>query len=82
MKFIGIDIGTSSICGVIYNVDTKEIEYKIEQNDANIITAVPWEKIQDPDKIVTLVMNILHHFCTDFNEISGIGITGQMHVSA
>jgi sedoheptulokinase len=79
MKFIGIDIGTSSICGVLYDVGTKEIEYKIEQNDANIITTVPWEKIQDPDKIVTLVMNILHHFCIDCNEISGIGITGQMH---
>jgi len=79
MHFIGIDIGTSSISGVIYNIDNKNIESVTLDNDAAIISSHCWEKIQDTERIIQLVRKILDTFCSRYADIKGIGITGQMH---
>jgi len=79
MKFIGIDIGTSTICGVIYNLVNKEIEIVSRQNDAAIRTDNEWENLQDPDRIFRIAEDILKYFLHKYSDIKGIGITGQMH---
>ena len=79
MKFIGIDIGTSTICGVIYNLDNKEIEIISRQNNTAIQTDNEWEKLQDPDRIFRIAEDILNSFLHKYSDIKGIGITGQMH---
>lgn len=79
MYFIGIDIGTSSISGVIYDYEKKEIESVTLENDATILSKDDWEKIQDPDRILQLVLEIVDGFINRYTNIQGIGVTGQMH---
>jgi len=79
MKFIGIDIGTSTICGVIFDIYNKELEVISRQNDATIRTDNDWETLQDPERIFGVVEDILDYFLHKYSVIKGIGITGQMH---
>ena len=61
MYAIGIDIGTTSICGVLIDVsDGKIIKQKTVVSDAFITTEHPWEKIQDVSKILFLAKKILN----------------------
>lgn len=78
MQAIGIDIGTTSICGVIVDVKNGEIlKSKTVNSEAFIETENSWEKIQSVDKIISLATEILDEFITD--ETIVIGVTGQMH---
>lgn len=81
MKVIGIDIGTTSICGVVLNaVDGKFLASQTINSDAFISTQNEWEKVQDVDKIIAIATGILNDFLAQFaGEIVGIGLTGQMH---
>lgn len=81
MKVIGIDIGTTGICGVL--LDGKNgnvILSKTVDSNAFIKTPNEWERIQDPNKIISICMDILSSFLNDFEEdVVAIGLTGQMH---
>ena len=78
MKAIGIDIGTTSICAVLLNLESGEVERSVTKNsDAFIESENPWEKIQSVEKIITLASEITDSFITD--DVSVIGVTGQMH---
>jgi sedoheptulokinase len=79
MHYIGIDIGTSSISGVAYDHEKKEIESVTLNNDSAIASLESWEKKQDPERIMELVRNILDDFGRRYSDIKGIGVTGQMH---
>lgn len=80
MNYIGIDLGTTSICGVVYNVENSTIS-AIEKvsNDTRIETSFEWEYIQDPEKIYLIVLDILKTLIKDNLEIKGISISTQMH---
>ena len=43
MHFIGIDIGTSSICGVVYHPSTQSVISVTKENCANISSPDNWE---------------------------------------
>lgn len=78
MKAIGIDLGTTSICGVVIDTDTgKVLRSRTENSNAFIPDTAPWERIQSPDVILNLATDILDGFLTD--DIACIGVTGQMH---
>ena len=79
MYFIGIDIGTSSICGVAYHFAEKKIESITKSNHTSVETSEVWEKIQDPEKIIDTVCDIIVEFSAKYPDIKGIGFTGQMH---
>ena len=79
MCFIGIDIGTSSICGVAYHFADKKIESINKCNHTSIESTEEWEKIQDPVKIIEIVLEIISEFSIKYSGIKGIGLTGQMH---
>lgn len=79
MYFIGIDIGTSSISGVIYNYRNDITESITLDNNSAILSPYSWEKTQDPSIIIRLVLDILEDFRSRYTDIQGIGITGQMH---
>ncbi len=79
MHFIGIDIGTSSICGVAYHFTDKTIESITKNNHTFIETSNVWEKIQDPEKIIKIVRGIIDEFSSKYPDIKGIGFSGQMH---
>lgn len=79
MYFIGIDIGTSSICGVIYNFENKDIESITRKNNASVTSSHVWEKMQDVRIIYQIVSEIISGFLNRYSDIKGIGFTGQMH---
>ena len=79
MHFIGIDIGTSSISSVAYDYEKKKIESVTLENDATLLSAATWEKIQSPHRIIEIVEKILEDYTSRYADIQGIGVTGQMH---
>ena len=79
MHFIGIDIGTTSICGVIYDFLNRKTEAINVENKSGISVDNSWEKIQDPQWVVACVIQIIKKFESKYTDIKGIGITGQMH---
>lgn len=78
MKAIGLDIGTTSICGILADVLSGEVIASFTlPNDSVMESAYAWEKIQSPEKILDIVNNILSRLlCSD---VVSIGVTGQMH---
>lgn len=78
MKIAGIDIGTTSVCGIILDTETGTIEKSVTRNsDAFITGCESYEKIQSVEKIMDKAMDIVHSF-TEYG-IDAIGVTGQMH---
>lgn len=78
MQAIGIDIGTTSICGVVIDtVSGKVLKSVTKNSDTFIKTQNDYEKIQSVDKIVGLALGILDSLIT--NQTAVIGVTGQMH---
>lgn len=77
MQIIGIDIGTTSICGVQIDARTG-IVLKSETVNSNAFTeGKPFEKLQSCEKIIPLATQILDSLIT--RETVAIGVTGQMH---
>lgn len=78
MKAIGLDIGTTSICGILVDAGTGEMERKLEEkNDTWMISAHSWEKLQNPQAILEKIQNILEGLLCE--DVASIGVTGQMH---
>jgi len=79
MYAIGIDIGTTSICGVVINSKTGKVEKSCTRpGDAFLPVKNPWEKIQDAEKLIRTARDILDTFLAEY-EVCVIGLTGQMH---
>lgn len=78
MHAIGIDIGTTSICGVLLDVsDGKILKQRTIAGKAFIYTENAWERMQDVSKIITIAQGIVEELRDD--ETGVIGLTGQMH---
>lgn len=78
MKIIGIDIGTTSICGIVFDTNKKTIiKSETLPNTSFITSKNGFEKIQDTSVIMSAVYKLLDAFGTD--EVCAIGFSGQMH---
>ena len=78
MYAIGIDIGTTSICGVLIDIsDGTVVKSSTVPSEAFLKTDNVWEKIQNTEKIINIAKNIIDDFLN--KETVVIGITGQMH---
>ena len=78
MKAIGIDLGTTGICGVLIDVETGAVlSSRTDESHAFIKSDKPFESIQSPERIVTLATDILEGLIDD--DTVAIGVTGQMH---
>lgn len=78
MYAIGIDIGTTSICGVKVSLDKKNTVKSITRNsNAYIKGTADFEKIQSVDRILDVALGILHELID--GDVKVIGVTGQMH---
>lgn len=78
MQIIGIDIGTTSICGVSVDAENGNVlKSKTVNSEAFLDSDKPFEKIQSPAKIIATASDILDDLITD--ETAAIGVTGQMH---
>lgn len=81
MKFIGLDIGTTSITGLVYSLEHKMVLCSITE-ECN--TEVPgrhqeWERLQDAEVIFECAGRILEELIQTEENVLGIGLTGQMH---
>ena len=79
MNFLGIDIGTSSICGVVYHPSTKDIVSIAKINNTDMLSCNVWEKVQDANAIVDIVLDLIQELRIQYPDIKGIGLSGQMH---
>ena len=78
MKAIGIDIGTTSVCGVVIDVEKSCVIKSCTKNShAFLQGCAEWERIQSVEKIISLATEIIDGFID--NETVVIGVTGQMH---
>ena len=79
MKLIGLDIGTTSLCGISCDAATGQIVQTItEQNDTFLPVAEPWEKQQDAAALVARLRRIAAALAAD-GDVAAVGLTGQMH---
>jgi len=79
MLAIGLDVGTTSVCGIAHDIKTGEIVKSITKANSGFIkTKNSWEKIQDPKSLIALLKDIFAELKT-MGEIASVGITGQMH---
>lgn len=78
MRAIGLDLGTTSICGILMDAQTGAVlRSRTEASHAFIAGKHPWESLQSPERIIALAMDILEDlWCAD---VCAIGVTGQMH---
>ena len=78
MKAIGIDIGTTGICGVLADAESGLLIRSVTKNsEAFISGCADWEKIQSVDKVISLAKEILDSLID--KDTAVIGVTGQMH---
>ncbi len=78
MKAIGIDIGTTSVCGVLIDVQSGELlDSKTKNSNAFLEGCAQWEKIQSVEKIINLTTEILDSLID--GDVAVIGVSGQMH---
>lgn len=78
MKIIGLDIGTTSICGVCVNAENGEILKAVTKaNNSFVKSDKSYEKIQNPDEIMETVYSVMEEL--DVSDASAIGFSGQMH---
>ncbi|MCC8067221.1 MAG: hypothetical protein LIO94_09005, partial [Clostridiales bacterium] len=80
MKAIGIDIGTTTISGVVLDVDQHLVtEARTVENGSFINTKHSWERIQDVDVILAKAGKLVEELRDICPEADAIGLTGQMH---
>ena len=83
MKTAGIDIGTTTISGVVLereeNGQAKILEAKTVENGCFVETGNDWERIQYAKEIVERAVNLLDYFLEKYPHVERIGLTGQMH---
>ena len=80
MKIIGIDIGTTSVCGVVADPERGELLKSVTlANDSSLQTELPFARCQNPARILQLCRDILQNFLKDFPDACAVGLTGQMH---
>ncbi len=79
MLAIGLDVGTTSVCGIAHDIKTGEIVKSITKANSGFIkTNNSWEKIQDPKSLIALLLEIYNELKKE-GEIVSVGLTGQMH---
>ena len=75
--YLGLDIGTTSICAVVINENGETLFSQTLPNNYEIV-GKPYEKLQNPDKIVETCELFFSKVCEKF-PISRMGISNQMH---
>ncbi len=79
MKAIGIDIGTTTICGIVVDAATGLVETVRTLPNDSVLLGAPYEWMQDPERIWSQVQKLYQEFLIRYPDICTIGLTGQMH---
>ena len=80
MKVIGLDIGTTTVCAVVLDAKKGDVLKSVTlPNDTFLDNTKPFEKIQDPEKILSKAMSLVDGLLCEYEDVVSIGVTGQMH---
>ena len=80
MYSIGIDIGTTSLCGLVLDTESRRVLKSITVSNGSEISGVyPWQRCQDPHVIIGKCCAILEQLLEEYPHVETIGVTGQMH---
>ena len=78
MKTFGLDLGTTSICAVVFEEKTGVLAAKTVRNAA-FLPGESWERTQDAAAIFDIALSLMQELLEQFPDVSAIGVTGQMH---
>ena len=80
MYVMGLDIGTTSISGMVLDGDTGAVLETVSRDNGKFLPAAhPWERMQDPATIWQSVSEIVEILKKSYAPLDCIGMTGQMH---
>ncbi len=80
MKIIGLDIGTTTISGVLIDTDEMmQIESETIPNNTSLQISRLSERNQEPVLILNICQQLINYFKNKYPKIDAIGLTGQMH---
>lgn len=80
MYALGLDVGTTTICGVLLDYEKKQmLASKTYPNPGFFPTEDPLKKMQDPNGIWNIVQQIYTELSEEYAMPDCIGISGQMH---
>ena len=80
MKTIGLDIGTTTICAIVIDAsDGKVLKSVTLPNDTFRTDVKHFEKIQEPEKILSKATALVDELLGEYDDVVSIGVTGQMH---
>lgn len=78
MRYIGIDIGTTTICAVCINEEGKVVQ-SITKPNASQEGGQSFEALQSPQNILDSCRQLIAEITGQFQDIGAIGISNQMH---
>ena len=78
MKTFGLDLGTTSICAVVFEEKTGVLAAKTVRNAA-FLPGESWQRTQDAAAILDIAFSLVQELLEQFPDVSAIGVTGQMH---
>ncbi len=79
MNVIGLDIGTTTICGIAVDAQSGKLLKSVTLDNDSFIEGKPFEKIQSPENIIEKVTRLASELFAQFAPVCAVGITGQMH---
>ncbi|MDF2530849.1 MAG: hypothetical protein K0Q65_430 [Clostridia bacterium] len=78
MNYIGIDIGTTTICAVCINQEGQLLHHKTLPNSSRL-SGQTFEALQSPQSILDSCRQLVAEMTEQFSDIGAIGISNQMH---
>ena len=78
MKTLGLDLGTTSICAVVFEEKFGVLAAKTVQNAA-FLPGESWQRTQDAAAIFDIAFSLVQELLEKHPDVSAIGVTGQMH---
>ncbi|PWM75793.1 MAG: hypothetical protein DBX59_00680 [Bacillota bacterium] len=79
MKILGIDIGTSSICGAVLTENGEVLSTETLKNEGTIPVNDGFSHIQDSEKILAACRGVYDAALKRHGRLDAVGFTGQMH---
>jgi sugar (pentulose or hexulose) kinase len=80
MSVIGLDLGTTTVSGVLVNTERTQVLHRAQQpNDAAVKPTLSTRAEQDPPRLLALALEVLAELATDRIPVDSIALTGQMH---
>ncbi|WAH37051.1 sedoheptulokinase [Alicyclobacillus dauci] len=80
MKLIGLDIGTTSICGVVLDTEIGNVVLRTTHaNRSGVRCTDDFAHLQDPSEILNSIETVLDTLLSEHPDTAAIGISSQMH---